>query len=147
VAYEVLKTEGGQHELGTIAVIDNGHGMEPEMIRAAVLWGGTHRQNDRSGLGRFGFGLPSAAVSITRRFEVYSKVKGGEWHCVRVDLDDICTGKHTNEDGLVIAPGTAKAKLPDWVSKALGKRSLDQGTVVLLINPDRLSTGFRKPNG
>lgn len=145
VAYEVVNPEGNQHDLGSIALIDNGHGMEPEMIRAAVLWGGTHRQNDRSGLGRFGFGLPSAAVSITRRFEVYSKVKGGEWHRVCVDLDDICTGKHTNNDGLVIAPDKEKAKLPAWVADALGKRTLDCGTVVVLVNPDRMSTGFRKP--
>jgi hypothetical protein len=147
VVYEVVNPGGNQHDLGSIAVIDNGHGMEPDMIRAAVLWGGTHRQNDRSGLGRFGFGLPSAAVSITRRFEVYSKVKGGDWYRVCVDLDDICTGKHTNQDGLVIAPEAQKAALPEWIVKALGQRILDQGTVVFLVNPDRLSTGFRKPNG
>jgi hypothetical protein len=147
IAYEVVKPEGNQHELGSIAVVDNGHGMEPEMIRAAVLWGGTHRQNDRSGLGRFGFGLPSAAVSITRRFEVYSRVRGGEWYRVCVDLDDICTGKHTNGDGLVIAPDEEKTNLPEWVADALGKRTLDCGTVVVLVSPDRLSTGFRKPNG
>lgn len=147
IVYEVVNPEGNQHELGSIAVIDNGHGMEPEMIRAAVLWGGTHRQNDRSGLGRFGFGLPSAAVSITRRFEIYSKVKGTEWCRVCVDLDDICSGKHTNDDGLVIAPDMEKAMLPDWVASALRKRTLDCGSVVVLVSPDRLSTGFRKPNG
>jgi hypothetical protein len=73
VGYQVVNPDANQHDQGAIAVIDNGHGMEAEMIRAAVLWGGTHRQNDRSGLGRFGFGLPSAAVSFTRRFEVYSR--------------------------------------------------------------------------
>jgi hypothetical protein len=29
----------------------------------------------------------------------------------------------------------------------MGKRSFDQGTVILLANPDRLTVGFRKPNG
>src|SRR5262245_43741042 len=57
VAYDVRNRAGNVHEIAQVAVIDNGHGMEPEMIRAAVLWGGTHRQNDRSGFGRFGFGL------------------------------------------------------------------------------------------
>lgn len=47
-----------------VAVIDNGHGMEPDMIRMAVMWGGTHRENDRSGLGRYGYGLPCASVSL-----------------------------------------------------------------------------------
>jgi hypothetical protein len=64
-----------------------------------------------------------------------------------VDLDDICTGKHTNDDGLVIAPGAEKAKLPDWIVKVMGKRTFDRGTVILLANPDRLTVGFRKPNG
>ena len=41
-----------------LAVVDNGHGMEPDMIRMAVMWGGTHRENDRNGLGRYGYGLP-----------------------------------------------------------------------------------------
>lgn len=145
--YQVVNSDGNQHSIGVIAVVDDGHGMEPDMIRAAVLWGGTHRHNDLSGLGRFGFGLPSAAVSITRRFEVYSKVKGGEWYRVCVDLKDICSGKHTNSDGLVIAPDPEKATLPAWIQKSLGKRNLDQGTVVLLVDPDRLTTGFRKPNG
>src|ERR1039458_990041 len=108
VVYQVANPDGNQHDLGDIAVVDNGHGMEPEMIRAAVMWGGTHRHGDRSGLGRFGFGLPSAAVSITRRFEVYSKTKTGDWSRVCVDLDDVRFEKHTTADGLVIAPGPEK---------------------------------------
>src|SRR5437867_10993294 len=43
IAYDVVSPDGNQHDIGTIAIIDNGHGMEPEMIRAAVPWGGTHR--------------------------------------------------------------------------------------------------------
>src|SRR5579884_2835990 len=59
-----------------IAVIDDGHGMDPDMIRVAVMWGGTHRENDRSGIGRYGYGLPSASVSQGRRFTVYSRPEG-----------------------------------------------------------------------
>ena len=47
-----------------LAVIDNGHGMEPDMIRMAVMWGGTHRENDRNGLGRYGYGLPCSSVNL-----------------------------------------------------------------------------------
>ena len=59
-----------------LAVADDGHGMVPEMIRLAVIWGGTHRENDRKGFGRYGWGLPSASVSIGRRFTVYSWTSG-----------------------------------------------------------------------
>ena len=34
-----------------LSVIDDGHGMIPEMIRFAVMWGGTHRENDREATG------------------------------------------------------------------------------------------------
>ena len=38
-------------------------GMVPEMIRAAVVWGGTDRHDSRDLYGRYGYGLPSSAVS------------------------------------------------------------------------------------
>ena len=52
-----------------IAVIDDGHGMPRNMLRRAAAWGGTHRhgRETRTGLGRFGFGLPSASVNQARR--------------------------------------------------------------------------------
>lgn len=129
--------------VGDIFVIDNGHGMEPEMIRAAVLWGGTHRFNDRSGFGRYGFGLPSAAVSMTEEYAVYSKTAGGEWHKVTINLMDVATGKLTNEDGLIVAPAPQLAELPPHVTAYLGDRTLNAGTIIHLIKPDRLTSGFR----
>jgi hypothetical protein len=145
VVYTVQKAKGGQSEISSIAVVDDGHGMEPDMIRAAVLWGGTHREDDRRGFGRYGFGLPSAAVSITDHFEVYSRVKGEDWYRVRIDLREICDGKLTNSQGLVIAPKAEKVPLPKIVAAQLGKRTLEQGTIILLEAPDRLTSGFRKP--
>jgi len=77
-AHIVFGFESGKSDKkpSEIAVIDNGDGMIPEMIRASVLWGGTDRHNDRTGLGRYGYGLPSSCVSQGRRYEVYSIVKG-----------------------------------------------------------------------
>lgn len=141
----VYSTADKGKTIDAIAVIDDGHGMEPGMIRAAVLWGGTHRFNDRSGFGRYGFGLPSAAVSITQEYEVYSKVEGGEWHKVRVSLTEIAEGKLTTKTGLILAPEPVKATLPAFVKEALGERDLKSGTVVHLLAPDRLTSGFRRP--
>jgi len=146
VIFEAINPKGNQADVGDLAVIDDGHGMEPDMIRAAVLWGGTHRPNDRRGFGRYGFGLPSAAVSITRRYDVYSKITDGEWHKVTIDLKEIVTGVHTNKDGIVVAPEPVKADLPEFVVKYLGKRKLNCGTVIVLEKPDRLTRGYRKPN-
>src|SRR5262245_52940356 len=63
-----------------VAIVDNGVGMIPEMLTYAVMWGGTDRENDRTGFGRYGYGLPSAAVSLAKRYSVYSRVTGGDWH-------------------------------------------------------------------
>ena len=147
LVYEVENPDGNKREILDIAIIDDGHGMEPDMIRAAVLWGGTHRANDRTGFGRYGFGLPSAAVSIAKRYEVYSRTDEFGWHKVVIDLPDICSGKYTDERGIVAAPRAVESDLPKFVMKHLGKRKLTHGTVVLLVKPDRLTSGFRKPNG
>lgn len=128
-----------------IAVIDDGHGMLPDMMRASVVWGGTHRQNDREGLGRYGFGLPSAAVSITRHYDVYSRVTGGKWHKISVKLDDIVSGKLTDQYGVVRAPQTFEANLPSFIEDALAARSLESGTVIVLNGVDRLTPGYVRP--
>ena len=122
-----------------VAVIDDGHGMDALMIRAAVIWGGTHRHNDRTGFGRYGYGLPSACVSIGTRYTVFSKVEGGEWHKVTVDLDEI-------EDHFRKATGPVRAEMPKqieppgWVVAAIKSRfkQFRSGTVVLIEKIDRL---------
>lgn len=124
-----------------LAVIDNGHGMSPRMLRAAVLWGGTHRENDRNGFGRFGYGLPSACVSQGRSFTVFSRPVGAGWSSVTVDLDEIAEGKYTNEHGLIVVPKATKASLPDFVRDAIGKHSDPDtftGTVVLIDKLDKI---------
>ena len=43
---------GRKNNATQIAVIDDGSGMIPDMIRVAMLWGGTDRENSRTGIGR-----------------------------------------------------------------------------------------------
>ena len=124
-----------------LAVLDNGHGMDPDMIRMAVMWGGTHRENDRSGLGRYGYGLPCASVSLGRRFTVYSAVDNGRVFAVTVDLDLLSSGAYTDKAGEIIVPPAEPAVLPTFIAEAIaatypsGWRS---GTVILIEKLDRL---------
>jgi hypothetical protein len=122
-----------------LAIIDDGHGMDPMMVRAAVIWGGTHRHNDRTGFGRYGYGLPSACVSIGRRYTVLSKVEGSEWNSVHVDLDEI-EDHFKNGQGPVYANDPSPAHLPAWVTAYIAKHlpSMTAGTVVLIEKVDRL---------
>ena len=61
----------------------------PEMIGYAVRWGGTDREGDRTGFGRYGYGMPSSLVSLGKRYTVYSKANGTKWHAVTVDIDEL----------------------------------------------------------
>lgn len=137
-----LKLRGQKVE--AIAVIDDGHGMTPEAIRLAMLWGGTHREGSRDLFGRFGFGLPSASVSIGRSFSVYSKPADGEWYGGTFDLDRVEANEYTDEAGRIVMPKPAPATLPSWVidgikhKSAWGTSDLEHGTVVVIEKPDKL---------
>lgn len=151
---EVVFGYGGQKsdkKPSAVAVIDDGHGMEPDMIRLAVLWGGTHREGDRTGMGRYGYGLPSACVSFGQSFTVYSKLAGGEVHAVTVDLEAISAGDYNDANGEIIIPAPQQALLPKFVTERIAEAYPDgwtSGTVVVINKLDRLerstSLGLRE---
>jgi hypothetical protein len=134
---------GRKNNCTQIAIIDDGNGMIPNMIRAAMLWGGTDRENSRTGIGRFGYGLPSASVSQGRRFEVYSVPEGGKLHVCEMDLDDIEAGKYTNAEGEIIVPEAKPATLPrfvqDYIKNNLPEGRFAKGTVVVIDKLDKLT--------
>lgn len=137
--YETAKSDKKPSQ---IAVLDNGHGMEPDMIRFAVLWGGTHREGDRSGMGRYGYGLPSSCVSIGQSFTVYSKTTGGDLHAVTIDLKAIGEGAYTNADGEIVVPPAQPASMPKFVEARIKDAFPDgwtSGTVVVIDKLDRVA--------
>jgi Histidine kinase-, DNA gyrase B-, and HSP90-like ATPase len=134
---------GRKNNATQIAVVDDGCGMIPEMIRVSMLWGGTDRENSRTGMGRFGYGLPSSCVSQGRRFEVYSVAEGGKLQMCVMDLDEIEAGKYTNGDGEIIMPEAQPATLPrfveDYVEANLPDGKFTHGTVVVIDKLDKLT--------
>jgi hypothetical protein len=142
---------GRKGNASQIAVIDDGAGMIPEMVRVAMLWGGTDRENSRSGIGRFGYGLPSSCVSQGRRFEVYSAPEGGKVHSCAIDLDDIESGKYTNGEGEIIIPEAKPSALPRFVQDYLKENNLGdagkftKGTIVVIDKLDKLTWKMINP--
>ncbi len=134
---------GSQSKPSRIAVIDDGHGMCATMLRASVLWGGTHREGDRTGFGRYGYGLPSSCVSQGKCFEVFSREDKGDFHRVVIDLDEITRGGYRSESGRICVPEPKRDELPDWIreylTKSIEEDSLQHGTVVIIENLDRLT--------
>jgi len=62
--------------ISQIAVLDNGAGMESATMRMALQFGNGRYLRDRSGIGRFGMGLPNASISQAGRVEVWSWQNG-----------------------------------------------------------------------
>lgn len=126
-----------------IAVVDDGHGMVAEMIRFAVMWGGTHREGDRKGFGRYGYGLPSAAVGIAKRYTVYSKPKDQDWHAVTIDLTELAERAGKGEE--LEVPKFRKESPPSWIdatTKKVKVAKISHGTVIVLEQLDRLPPGW-----
>jgi len=141
----LVKTVGAsgkfkRKHVGAIALIDNGAGMEKHMIRAALRWGGTHRYNERSGIGRFGIGLPGAAGSLALKYAVYSKLNNGEWWRVHMDLLDL--NKKSHKGGRITVPEVEKRQPPNWVVNYPGFDKSQSGTVIIIDNPDLLTAGY-----
>ena len=114
----------------TLAILDNGKGMNNEEILAAMRHGAANPRIERapSDLGRFGLGLKTASFSQCRRLTVISACNGAqcgaEWNLDLIDQQD------------------------DWIISLLEQNEIEEqpfiellsgnGTVVLWRNLDRL---------
>lgn len=87
-----------RQRLGQVAVLDNGCGMNDQYLQQALQFGNGSRleAGKKSGMGRFGMGLPSASVSQCRRVDVWSWQEGPDTalHSY-IDLDEIEKGHQT----------------------------------------------------
>jgi hypothetical protein len=112
----------------TIEVLDNGCGMNPSQLASALQFGGTTRFSSRNGIGRFGMGLPNAAVSQARRVEVLSWQRPSAVWSAHLDVDDLtCLGEA--DRGLMVP-----ARQRRWIPASAS------GTLVRLKKCDRLDT-------
>lgn len=68
--------ERQRRRLCKIAVLDDGEGMTAPVLRKALQFGNGTRLNNRSGIGRFGMGLPNASISQASRVDVWTWQNG-----------------------------------------------------------------------
>ena len=113
-----------------IAVLDDGSGMDVDVLRKALQFGnGTHLK-DRSGIGRFGMGLPNSSISQCRRVTVYTWRNGRKNALMSyLDIDEV-EQKKTR-----VVPSPIHVPVPqEWVDRAevLG----DSGTLIVWQNFD-----------
>lgn len=112
-----------------VLVADNGRGMDAETLRCSLRFGDSSRFGDRTGLGRFGMGLPNASVSQACRVEVYSWLRGCKPLHTYIDVDMIAS-KELSE-----IPEPVEAEIPAPYAHLCTSAS---GTLVVWKNCDRL---------
>lgn len=124
----ITVSQASDGDPGAIEVVvqDNGTGMDPFTLRTALRFGGSTRFDDRTGLGRYGMGLPNSSLSQARRVTVYTWQTPGKVYMSYLDVDEIAAG------GVTEVPPPRRASCP--IEGTSGR----SGTVVVWSRCDRL---------
>ena len=114
-----------------IAVLDNGTGMSSDVLSAALQFGNGQYLADRSGIGRFGMGLPSSSISQCRRVEVWTWQNGPESAIYSfIDLSLVEAEQQST------VPTPVPSEIPDeWLS--IGDSFDATGTLIVWSELDR----------
>jgi hypothetical protein len=128
----VQATKRRVRRIQEIAVLDDGEGMSPDLLRRALKMGdGTHF-DEQGGIGKFGVGLPQASVSQAKRVDVWSWQDGIEnAHHTLIDLDDVEWVEH------MIIPEPKERPIPEKWREMTNNFDEESGTLVVWSKVDR----------
>ncbi len=127
-----ITVDEGKNKRLTITILDNGRGMNEAMLAQALRLGSISEKNSGTDLGKFGMGLVTASISVTRRLEVYTKTTEGELLTGILDIDEI---KQNN--AFEVHRGLAE-EVHTKIAKEFGLS--EHGTLIILRDCDTLST-------
>lgn len=130
---EELVQQRNRTRVKMVAVLDNGCGMSAEMLRRALQFGNGGRLDDRSGIGRFGMGLPNSSISQARRVDVWTWQDGHEKaiHSY-LDVGEIERGE------LAEVPQPKDQSVPSlWVNRSVSAKNSKSGTLVVWSDLDK----------
>ena len=130
---ETLISNRHSSRIRKIAVYDNAAGMTPEVLAMALSFGEGTRKNAKTGMGKFGIGLPNASIAQSNRVEVWTWQKSGEFYHTYLDSDEIIDRGYDE-----VPEPELSDKLPDeWVPKI--KTDIgENGTLVIWSKLERL---------
>ncbi|UMZ74362.1 ATP-binding protein [Natranaerofaba carboxydovora] len=131
---EILLPNRKSKRISQIAVLDNGKGMNNEVLKMALQFGnGTRLTRDkRDGIGRFGMGLPASSISQCKCVEIWSWQNGIENALYSyLDVDKI-----KNEQVQEVPQPVNKSIPEEWLER--GANFGETGTLVVWSNLDRL---------
>ena len=86
------KGQRGDYELDVL-VYDNGDGMAPHVLQVATSFGGSMYYENRMGIGRFGVGMKTAALSMGPAMELYSWQEPAAIYAMTLDVNEISSDR------------------------------------------------------
>jgi hypothetical protein len=129
----IRNTTRSADEIEEILVIDDGDGMDEKTFDKALQMSSGNRSKAKSGLGKYGQGLPNSSISQTKRVEVYT------WQEKRIlfnyiDLEEIYKSKEP------FLPEIERKKHIDIPLIKSGKYKIeaDSGTIVRWVQPNKV---------
>ena len=146
-------------------VYDDGSGMAPTVLRAAMAFGGSMCFDNRDGIGRHGVGMKGAALSMGPVLDVYSWQEPDAIYNMTLDIDEIGNDKanvvNLPEATLSSLPAEVRAilttpmiypknpqetqELLEDESSQLTERLGPSGTIVYMPKCDRLPRSTAQP--
>ncbi|WP_207462157.1 ATP-binding protein [Azospirillum sp. SYSU D00513] len=99
-----------------VLILDDGQGMAPDVLRVAMSFGGSMVYDQRDGIGRFGVGMKTAALSMGPRLEVYSWQEPGAFYAMELDVDEIGNNQRNVLD---LPEPSFRERLPSEVAEIL----------------------------
>ena len=117
--------------ISEIMVYDDGAGMSPETLAMCLQFGNGTRLRSRSGIGRFGIGLPNASVSQCKRVEVFSW-QGGRCFYTHLDVDEV------REKQQQTVNAVTPCEMPEERLKLIEGEVGESGTLIVWSSCDRL---------
>lgn len=113
-----------------ITIADNGMGMSEPILDEALKLGSITERDEISDLGKFGMGLCTASISMSKKLEVITKQKNGICLYSCQDLNEI---ESKNEFIKILRPANKSEQ------NTLSNLSGECGTVIILSAIDRVS--------
>lgn len=117
--------------VGSLAVYDDGHGMTPDVLEICLAFAQGTRLNTRSGIGRFGVGLPLASISQCKRVTAYSWQKG-KCFTTHLDIDEV------KKSGQQMTNDVKECEIPGEILRHLDVPVKEQGSLIVWEDCDRL---------
>ena len=117
----------------SVLVYDNGKGMAPHVLKVATAFGGSLVYDNREGIGRYGMGMKTAALSMSPVFDIFSWQELAAIYSMTVDVSDIGSSR-TN---LIELPDPRlydelPSEVADILTRPMGFPKMPQETQTLL---------------